>query len=135
MLESPPDATAAEEKRLPSPGAAEPDTVPDAELVELVREFTDDLPRQIEGIHEALRENDAASLRRHVHQLGGAAALYGIEALSATARGIERCIVEDVETRHLSTLVRALTDLCENIDAKDLAIRCQQRLCCPRAGR
>ncbi len=72
-----------------------------AGLIRLAGIFMEETKRRLERIRELAREgnmDDFKTLRHEAHSLKGAAATYGAEALSETARNLEQaCIAEDRE--------------------------------------
>ncbi len=78
-----------------------------AGLIRLAGIFMEETRRRLEHIQELSLEgamDDFNALQREAHSLKGAAATYGAEALSETARKLEEaCIAEDPEEARKTT--------------------------------
>jgi HPt (histidine-containing phosphotransfer) domain-containing protein len=61
----------------------------DADLVELIDEFTAGLEADIESMRKALENGDHDGLRRLAHQMKGAGGSYGYPMLTEAAKTIE----------------------------------------------
>ncbi|MBX3389339.1 MAG: Hpt domain-containing protein [Phycisphaeraceae bacterium] len=87
----------------------------DAEMVELVEEFVQELPRRADALRGLLRASQFDELRRAAHQLKGAAGGYGFPTISDSAAGVERTLHSGVDTAQIAVLQRQvdeLIDLC-----------------------
>jgi len=87
----------------------------DAEMVELVHEFVQELPRRVEALQGLLRASHFDELRRAAHQLKGAAGGYGFPAISDSAGNVERLLhsgVGQAQIADLQNRVDELTSLC-----------------------
>ena len=90
----------------------------DPDMVELVQFFVDEIDNRINTIKATTSVNDLVGLRTVAHQLKGAGAGYGFEAISNTAGELERLI--DVTeplavTRAIQQQVDELIDLCRRV--------------------
>lgn len=85
----------------------------DAEMVELVQEFVQELPRRAEALHGLMRASQFDELRRAAHQLKGAAGGYGFPAISDSAATVERLLHGNVDPAHFATLQRQVDELIE----------------------
>jgi CheY-like chemotaxis protein len=84
----------------------------DADMVELVEMFIDELPDKLAAIKTALARQDFDDLARVAHQLKGSAGGYGFPAITEVAKEIEYTAKVG---RHLETLnaqVKELASLC-----------------------
>ena len=61
-----------------------------AAVAEIVGEFLDDVPRQLQALGAALDEGDLDAVRRQAHTVKGASANVGAQALRAAAYDVER---------------------------------------------
>jgi len=87
----------------------------DAEMVELVQEFVQELPRRVESLQGLLRASHFDELRRAAHQLKGAAGGYGFPAISDSAGNVERLLhsgVGQAQIADLQSRVDELANLC-----------------------
>jgi HPt (histidine-containing phosphotransfer) domain-containing protein len=73
----------------------------DPEMMELVREFVQELPERISTLQCAWREANAELVGRVAHQLKGASAGYGFTPVGEAAANLEKAIksVDDDLTR------------------------------------
>ncbi|MGH7242113.1 MAG: Hpt domain-containing protein [Phycisphaerales bacterium] len=87
----------------------------DAEMVELVHEFVQELPRRVETLQGLLRGSHFDELRRVAHQLKGAAGGYGFPTISDSAGSVEKLLHNGVGQAQLNDLqnrVDELVNLC-----------------------
>lgn len=85
----------------------------DAEMVELVAEFVQELPRRAETFQGLLRASQFDELRRAAHQLKGAAGGYGFPTISESAATVERTLHQGIDPAHFATLQRQIDELIE----------------------
>jgi signal transduction histidine kinase/DNA-binding response OmpR family regulator len=64
----------------------------DPEMVEAIREFIDELPRQVTQLQKSLDESDLEKLQTLVHQLKGAGGGYGFDIVTQLAQVAEHAI-------------------------------------------
>jgi HPt (histidine-containing phosphotransfer) domain-containing protein len=87
----------------------------DAEMVELVHEFVEELPRRVEALQGLLRASHFDELRRAAHQLKGAAGGYGFPMISDSAGKVEHLLhsgVGQAQIADLQSQVNELASLC-----------------------
>jgi HPt (histidine-containing phosphotransfer) domain-containing protein len=87
------------------------DYAADPEMSELVAMFVKELPARLEAIRAALRDADAGSVGRLVHQLRGSGSGYGFPSITATAAEAERTL-RDSGLAAAEASVRDLLTLC-----------------------
>lgn len=83
----------------------------DAEMVELVQEFVQELPGRMESLRGFLRASHFDELRRAAHQLKGAAGGYGFPAISDSAGSVERLLQSSMNEAHLGDLQAKIDEL------------------------
>lgn len=83
----------------------------DAEMVELVQEFVQELPSRMEILQGFLRASHFDELRRAAHQLKGAAGGYGFPTISESAGNVERLLQTGMSESHLADLQAKIDDL------------------------
>ena len=64
----------------------------DPEMMELVREFVQELPERIESLQSAWREANTELVCRVAHQLKGASAGYGFAPVGDAAAKLEKAV-------------------------------------------
>lgn len=87
------------------------------ELWEVVEEFVRSLPIRVTAMQEALRDGALDRLRTHAHQLKGAGASYGYEAITRQAAEIEQAVHDGTMDR-LSDKIADVTDLVSKIQQR-----------------
>ncbi len=82
-------------------------TMDDRELArDIMRQFVDDIPLQLQRLEAALNAGDIPAARRHAHSLKGAAGTVGARALSAAAFDVEGAIAAGRTAQALRELPR-----------------------------
>lgn len=84
----------------------------DADMVELVEMFIDELPDKLSAIMTALAGQDFDDLARVAHQLKGSAGGYGFPAITEAAKELEDTASADRDLETLIAQVKELTSLC-----------------------
>ncbi len=84
----------------------------DADMMELVEMFVDELPDKLAAIQTALAGQDFDDLARVAHQLKGSAGGYGFPAITEAAKELEDSARADRDLETLNTQVRELASLC-----------------------
>lgn len=87
----------------------------DAEMVELVHEFVQELPQRVQALQGLMRASHFDELRRAAHQLKGAAGGYGFPSISESASHVEKLLhagVGQAEIADLQSRVDELAKLC-----------------------
>ena len=81
------------------------------ELLELAKEFIENLPSRISSIRAARENENWKELRTHVHQLKGIAGTFGYHDVSAKAGEIDQ-LLKEKQLEHLDDLLAKLYTLC-----------------------
>lgn len=85
----------------------------DADMMELVEFFVEELGDRISSLQTALDNNDTEQLRVLAHQLKGAAGGYGFPTISDTAAELEKAAVaSDSDVSALTARCEALIGIC-----------------------
>lgn len=83
----------------------------DAEMVELVQEFVQELPKRVEALQGLLRASHFDELRRAAHQLKGAAGGYGFPMISDSAGTVEQLLHSGVGQAQIADLQQRVDEL------------------------
>ena len=89
----------------------------DADMVELVEMFVDELPDRLAAIEKAMNEQDLIALAKLTHQLKGSAGGYGFPSITDAAKAVETSAKADQDLATLEQQTRALADLCRRARA------------------
>lgn len=89
----------------------------DQDILDLVEQFVDDLPRRIAAIQQSLAQQDLDTLQRLTHQLKGSAGGYGFPDITKQAASVESSIKMQTEIDNVAREVFALADLCNRARA------------------
>ncbi len=84
----------------------------DADMLELIEMFVEDLPKRAAALEQALREGELSALSRIAHQLKGAAGGYGFPTITEAAAELEQCAKASSDLSRLELEVRRVADLC-----------------------
>jgi HPt (histidine-containing phosphotransfer) domain-containing protein len=84
----------------------------DADMVELVEMFVEELQEKVAAIERSLAEQDFETLGRLAHQLKGSAGGYGFPAITDAAGDVEASINARRSLDTLAEEVKGLTSLC-----------------------
>ncbi len=90
----------------------------DPDMIEIVREFADELPSRAESVESLLRQGDLGELQRLAHQLKGAGGGYGFAAVSDVAAAVEQALKDGVDAAVLEARTSAL---CETLRALEVS--------------
>ncbi len=90
----------------------------DPDMIEIVREFADELPSRAESAETLLRQGDLGELQRLAHQLKGAGGGYGFAAVTEVAAALEQALKDGVEAAVLDARASAL---CETLRAVEVS--------------
>jgi HPt (histidine-containing phosphotransfer) domain-containing protein len=82
----------------------------DPEMADLVELFTDELPKRITALHEAVARADHAALQRLAHQLKGAAPGYGYPTIGQAAARVENPLRDAADPAAALESVKPLVD-------------------------
>ncbi len=94
------------------------DLADDEDMIELVEEFVQELPKRASAVEQALQGGDIAALSRLAHQLKGAAGGYGFGPISDIAGELESSLSGVVEMQDLAKQVNELAAMCLKARAK-----------------
>ncbi|MBN2561327.1 MAG: Hpt domain-containing protein [Phycisphaerae bacterium] len=89
----------------------------DADMIELVEMFVDELPGKALAIRQAMEKRDMEVLGRLAHQLKGAAGGYGFPTITDAAGELEMTTKADRVLDKLEAEVKQLIALCERARA------------------
>ena len=98
------------------PGVLRSTLAADPDMAQLVRQFADRLPGHVERLAELLRQQDVEELRRHVHQLKGAAGGYGFAVLTDRARRAEVAMKDATDFAQVTVAVNELVELIRRVE-------------------
>ncbi|MFQ5410855.1 MAG: Hpt domain-containing protein [Phycisphaerae bacterium] len=84
----------------------------DADMVELVEMFVEELPQRVAGLEAAIQQGDLDALSTIAHQLKGAAGGYGFPTITDAARRLEESTKAHEELDTLTEEVKAIASLC-----------------------
>ncbi len=99
-------------------GPLKSDFAADPEMMELVREFVQELPDRISSLQTAWREANADVVQRVAHQLKGASAGYGFAPVGDAASRLEKAIASvDDDLIRVKKEFDELLDLCNRASA------------------
>ncbi len=90
----------------------------DPDMVELVELFVEELPQRVQAITSAFAEGQTETLGRITHQLKGASAGYGFEAIGKAAGVVEaqvKALSPGASLESVKTQVDALIALCSRV--------------------
>ena len=82
----------------------------DADMMELVREFANELPDRARSAQELLEAGDLEALRTLAHQLKGAGGGYGFGEITEVAAALELSIKEGAEAAVIKDRTQHLVD-------------------------
>ncbi len=84
----------------------------DEDLAELIQEFVSELPQRIEGMRQALAEQDLTTLQVLAHRLKGAGGGYGYPPITEAAKSLESALKAEEDMDHLVELIDELAAVC-----------------------
>ncbi len=90
----------------------------DPDMIEIVREFADELPSRAEAVEALLRQADLGELQRLVHQLKGAGGGYGFAAVTEVAAALEQALKDGADA---AVLEARASLLCETLRAVEVS--------------
>jgi PAS domain S-box-containing protein len=88
-------------------------------MTELITDFVNGLPGEVQKMTDMLRSNDLESLRRLVHQMRGAAGGYGFDTVTATASKAEGAINAATSLDTINAEVKSLISSMRRIEGYD----------------
>lgn len=86
----------------------------DPDMLDIVREFADELPERVASIEELLQSGELEELRRLAHQLKGAGGGYGFAKITEMAALLEAALKQGADA---ATLERCSAALCDTLRA------------------
>ena len=90
----------------------------DADMVELIEMFVDELPDRVAAIEKAVSDQDLENLRALAHQLKGAAGGYGFPTITDAAEFLESSVKTNQAADQVKQQIDVLADLCGRAMAK-----------------
>ncbi len=108
-------STSADVAQPPRDGLLQSRYVDDPEMGELIAEFVSRLPDAVREMRELAETNDAAGLRRKVHQMRGAAGSYGYPQITDVASVVESALAKGPAVP-LAKLITELLELIQRVD-------------------
>ena len=88
-------------------------------MLQIITEFVDGLPGEVQKMNDSLEKNDMSSLRQVVHQLRGAAGGYGFAPITQPATNVEKTIDASGAVESISTQIQSLIEMICRIDGYD----------------
>jgi HPt (histidine-containing phosphotransfer) domain-containing protein len=88
-------------------------------MLEIIAEFVDGLPGEVQKMTDFLEHNDMVSLRRVVHQLRGAGGGYGFNPITESAIRTEGSIDSPTSSNSVASEINFLLDLIRRIEGYD----------------
>lgn len=95
----------------------------DADMIELIGLFVDEMPARVESLQDALRDRHWDRLRTLAHQLKGAAPGYGFEAIGRAAGEVERVVANHADGEAVSRALEDLLAVCRRAAKTDAVDR------------
>ena len=82
----------------------------DPDMIDIVREFANELPGRAESVESLLQQGDLDELQRLAHQLKGAGGGYGFAPVTEVAAALEQALKDGVDATALEARASALCD-------------------------
>ena len=89
----------------------------DADMIEVVEEFLDELPKRLAQMQAAVDSADPTTLARLAHQLKGAGGSYGFPCLTDVAAQLEQLARGKLENASVDATLDELARLCQRLQA------------------
>ncbi len=89
----------------------------DADMVELVEMFVEELPQRAASMKDAIEQQDLDALCRIAHQLKGAAGGYGFPTITDAARDLEQAVKANEALEKLTEEVKTISSMCDRARA------------------
>ena len=80
----------------------------DPDMIDIVREFANELPGRAESVESLLQQGDLGELQRLAHQLKGGG--YGFAPVTEVAAALEQALKDGVDATALEARASALCD-------------------------
>ncbi len=90
----------------------------DPDMLDIVREFADELPSRAKSVETLLQQRDLDELQRLAHQLKGAGGGYGFAAITEVAASLELALKDGADAVVLEARASAL---CETLRAVEVS--------------
>ena len=87
----------------------------DADMVELIEMFVDELPDRVAALNDAFESESWDTLKTLSHQLKGAAPGYGFEPVGTAAAEVERLLKSSPAADELNDAVQSLLAVCKRV--------------------
>lgn len=91
----------------------------DADMIELIGLFVDEMPARVETLQNALRDRHWDRLRTLAHQLKGAAPGYGFDAIGRAAGEVERVVAQHADGEAVARALDELLAVCRRAAKAD----------------
>ena len=89
----------------------------DPDMLDLVNDFVDDLPKRAEAIVSCGAAEDLATIRTLAHQLKGSAGGYGFPTITDAAAKLEQSAGGNAELAVITEQISQLASLCQRARA------------------
>jgi HPt (histidine-containing phosphotransfer) domain-containing protein len=97
-------------------GPIHSDLASDADMLEIIQMFVDEMPERVARLEEAWHESNIDSLARIAHQLKGASAGYGYSAVGDAAAALESSLKSaDHDLSSVQSQFEELINLCTRV--------------------
>lgn len=93
----------------------------DPDMLEIVREFAEELPSRVKEIERCLESGAHSELQTLAHQLKGAGGGYGFAPITESAAALEQALKAGQEGAQLKDLTRALCDVLRAVEVPEEA--------------
>lgn len=93
------------------------DIADDADMVELVEMFVDELPEKVANMTKSLEDQDFDTLSRLAHQLKGSGGGYGFPTITEAAKILENNAKGGQDIEALAAQIKELASLCNRARA------------------
>jgi len=90
----------------------------DADMLELVELFVEEMPRRLQDIEKAARSQDLGRLAMLAHQLKGSAGGYGFPSITEVARRLEVTAKAEADLVSIENDIHELSDLIARVRSK-----------------
>jgi len=103
----------------PSPArdvSARPLPEPDADVLQFLPMFLEELPKHVQQITAAVAERDCGQLAEIVHKIKGSGGVFGFTELTESAARVEQLIEETKSVEAAAAEIRALADMIRHIE-------------------
>lgn len=89
----------------------------DPDMTELIAYFVEEVPQRIQALRALCESGDREGVQRLAHQLKGACAGYGFEAVGRAAESVEAPLKREATLDDVRNEINELTELLERVQA------------------